>query len=76
MARMLQLMPVTAEHACGVDYELKATTNKTESDKFVNIIRVRVISSRDHTIELTPTSHYNSDYIIKSSVQMKLLLFA
>ena len=47
MARMLQLIPVTAEHACGVDYELKATTNKTESDKFVNIIRVCTMSSGD-----------------------------
>lgn len=39
MAQMLQLIPVTAENACGIDYELKATTNKVESDKFVNTIR-------------------------------------
>ncbi|KAI0228966.1 Kinetochore protein NDC80-like [Lamellibrachia satsuma] len=38
-AQMLQLIPVTAENACGIDYELKATTNKIESDKFVNTIR-------------------------------------
>ena len=40
MCQMLQLIPITAENACGVDYELTSAVNGPSSNKFVTTIKV------------------------------------